>query len=54
MPNTLIPWRKVMRYVIAVIYSNYRTVAVDDGNFGKHPPGSLDDRLMVRFERLDI
>ena len=50
--DTLTPWCKVMRYVIAVIYSNYRTVVFDDGSFGKHPPGSLDDRLMVRFERL--
>ena len=46
------PLVQVMRYVIAVIYSNFRTVAVDDGSFGRHPSGSLDDRLMVKFERL--
>ena len=43
---------QVMRYVIAVVYSNFRTVVVDDGSFGRHPPGSLDDQLMVKFERL--
>lgn len=43
-----------MRYVIAVVYSNFKTVTVKDGSFGRHPPGSLDDRLMVKFERLHV
>lgn len=42
-----------MRYVLAFIYSNFRTIAIDDGSFGRYSPGSLDDRLMVKFERLD-
>lgn len=42
----------VMRYVLAAIYCNFRTFAVDDGTFGRHAPGSFEDRLMVRSERL--
>ena len=41
-----------MRYTIAVIYSNFKTIAVADGSFGRYPPGSLHDRLMVKFELL--
>jgi hypothetical protein len=41
-----------MRYILASIYSNFRTVVVDDGSFGCHPSGSLEDRLMVRVEPL--
>ena len=42
----------VMRYVIAVIFSNFSLVAINDGSFGRHPPGSPNDRLMVKFEPL--
>lgn len=41
-----------MRCAIAVVFSNFKTVAVNDGSFRRHPPGSLDDQLMVKFERL--
>ena len=43
----------VMRYILALIFSNFKTYTVPDASFGLHPPGSLDDRLLVRFERLN-
>ena len=42
-----------MKQVFAVTYTNFRTIATDDGTFGKHEPGSLENRLMVEFEPLD-
>ena len=42
-----------MRYVLAVIYSNFKTVAINDGSRNHRDPfGPLDERLMVRLERL--
>lgn len=43
---------KVMRYILGVVYSNFTTRVVDDGTLGRHAPGSLEDRLMVKFERI--
>lgn len=44
-----------MKYIIAALYSNYRTTIVDDSGIGQSdsytaPPKS--DKLMVRLERL--
>ena len=44
-----------MRYTLAAIYTNFRTVAITEEG-GKKPgtcePGSLEDRLPVRIEVL--
>lgn len=50
--NGILRFCVVMRYVIAVIFSNFSLVAINDRSFGRHPPSPLDDRLMVKFEPL--
>lgn len=41
-----------MRYILVVIYSNFKTVAINDGSGRRDLFGPLDDRLMVKLERL--
>lgn len=42
-----------MRYILALIYSNFTTHVVEEETFGRHPPGSLNERLMVKLEQLN-
>ena len=40
-----------MRYVLAVVYSNFRTSVVSKRTDVREP-GSLEDEIVVRFERV--
>jgi hypothetical protein len=42
----------VMRYILVVIFTNFRSTVVDQASFGQHPAGSLEDKLWARFAPL--
>ncbi|KAB8296762.1 hypothetical protein EYC80_002179 [Monilinia laxa] len=42
----------IMRYILVVIFTNFRTTVANPETFGQFAPGSLEDRLWVRFTRL--
>jgi hypothetical protein len=39
-----------MRYIIALIYTNFTSRVVEGEPIGRHPPGSLEDKVIVQFE----
>jgi cytochrome P450 len=45
--------RKVMKFILALVYTNFRSCVVDDSAFGKHGrfvSGEHDENLILRFE----
>lgn len=42
----------LMRYILAIIFTNFKVNVVDPASFGRHTPGSLEDKLWAQFEPL--
>ncbi|KAL8950435.1 MAG: hypothetical protein Q9222_003529 [Ikaeria aurantiellina] len=42
----------LMRYILALIFSNFTAQPVRIDSFGRHTPGSLEDALCVQFTRI--
>lgn len=45
-------FRLVCRYILFYIFTTCKVYVADPETFGQHPPGSLEDRVMLQFERL--
>jgi hypothetical protein len=41
-----------MRYILAIIFTNFQVTVADLSSFGRHMPGSLEDKLWLKFEPL--
>ncbi|KAI1818321.1 cytochrome P450 [Poronia punctata] len=44
----------LMRYILAAIFGNFQVTVADYESFGKHTPGSLEDKLWLKFEPLKV
>jgi hypothetical protein len=41
-----------MRYIIALIYTNFKSRVIESEPIGRYLPGSLEDRVIVQFEHI--
>ncbi|KAI9856063.1 MAG: hypothetical protein M1813_009283 [Trichoglossum hirsutum] len=42
----------LMRYIIALIYTNFKSRVIESEPIGRYLPGSLEDRVIVQFEHI--
>ncbi|KAI0455789.1 cytochrome P450 [Xylaria acuta] len=43
-----------MRYILASIFTNFQVSIAASASFGRHVPGSLEDKLWLKFEQLAV